>query len=258
VNPAERDVVYICRTGEDNEELRHSLRSVAAHLPHRRVWIVGYRPAWVADDVGYVPVLQRGPKHSNTWGNWVAAARCASLSDEFVLMNDDFFITRPIDDVPNVHRGPLDEMVDWYARNRLTSHRQRAAVTRQVLRRAGRTEGLLSYELHVPMVVNRHALADGVRMIASSTTPGHGVAKRTFYGNLAGLGGTRERDVKAMSARDAMPETPLPFVSTSPHSWAGLVGGWVRQRFAEPCAYERVPSGTRTYQPPGRSAPHVR
>ena len=244
--PADRDVVYIVKASENNPELLHSLRSVAKNLPHRRVWIVGYRPRWVAPEVGYVQTIQRGPKHSNTWQNWVAATRCPDISDEFVLFNDDFFVTKPTDDVPTVHRGPLGEMIDWYAQHRLTSHRQRAAVTRQALQRAGHGEPLYSYELHTPMVINRHILAEGIRRLGSG---GSNVAKRTFYGNLAGVGGERSQDVKVMKGNEGIPEVRLPFLSTSPASWTGLAGGWIRQLFAEPGRYERVPSGE-LYQPP--------
>ncbi len=259
MNQADRDLVYIVKASENNPELLHSLRSVAANLPHRRVWIVGYRPRWVAAEVGYVSTIQRGPKHSNTWQNWVATTRCPDISDEFVLFNDDFFVTKPTDDVPIVHRGPLGEMIDWYALHRLTSHRQRAAVTRQALQRAGHGGPLYSYELHVPMVINRHLLAEAAAWLGSGrSTAGSNVAKRTFYGNLAGVGGERSQDVKVMKGKDGLPETRLPFLSTSPESWAGLAGGWIRQLFAQPGPYERVPSEG-LYQPPAmREAARVR
>lgn len=251
---SERDVVYILRAGEDNEELRHSLRSVAEHLPHRRVWVVGYKPRWLAPEVGYAPVMQRGPKHVNTWANWMAAAYHPEISSEFYLFNDDFYVTRPIDDVPPVHRGTLDEMITWYGRNRLATHRQRAAVTRQLLARLGCTEPR-SYELHTPMLVHRALLAGAARWLGEQRgVAGHDVTKRTFYAGFAHLAGERARDVKVMNAKDGLPESELPFLSTSPASWTGLAGGWVRQRWPQPCAYERVTSGSMLYQPPGRAS----
>lgn len=248
--PADRDVVYVVKASENNPELLHSLRSLI-NLPHRHVWLVGYRPRWVGAEVGYLPTVQRGPKHSNTWGNWVAAARCPDISDEFTLFNDDFFVTKPIDDVPVLHRGRLGEMIDWYAKHRLTSHRQRAAVTRQALQRAGRGEPLYSYELHTPMVINRHILAEAVSWLGSGrSTSGVNVAKRTFYGNLANIGGEQSQDVKAMRGNEGVPDVRLPFLSTSPASWTGLAGGWIRQLFPDAGRYERVPSGQHLYQPP--------
>ena len=41
------DLVYIVCPGDQNEELRYSLRSVARNLPGRRVWIFGHTPPWV-------------------------------------------------------------------------------------------------------------------------------------------------------------------------------------------------------------------
>lgn len=257
MNPADRDLVYIVKASENNEELRHSLRTVAENLPHRRVWLVGYRPRWIDPGVGYVPTLQRGPKHHNTWNNWTAAARHAEISDEFVLMNDDFFVTAPVADVPVLHRGPAEEAIAWYGKHRLTSHRMRMAYTVQVLRRAGLNGPLFSYELHTPMVVDRHLLAAGITELRSARFTGHNLAKRTWYGNLAGVGGERAHDVKVMGPKDGMPESPWPLLSTSPHGWAGLVGGTLRQRFGAPCRYERVPSG-HLYQPPSKGVARAR
>jgi hypothetical protein len=45
-----------------------------------------------------------------------------------------------------------------------------------------------------------------------------------------------------MGGSAGMPATELPYLSTSPHSWAGLVGGTVRRIFAEQSPYERTPS----------------
>lgn len=257
---ADRDVVYIVKASESNEELRHSLRSVAENLPHRRIWLVGYRPRWIdPTDVGYVPTMQRGPKHANTWANWIAAARHPEISDEFVLFNDDFFVMEPLADVPVLHRGPLAEMIDWYRVKRLTSHTQRASYTRQMLQRGGHSGTPMSYELHVPMVVNRHILAAGADWLRTNSTSGSTVAKRTFYGNLARVGGQRCPDLKVMNAADPLPQLPegVPFLSTSPDSWRGNAGGWVRRCFPEPGPHERVLSGQQLYRPPGRGSAGV-
>jgi hypothetical protein len=249
------DVVYICQTGEHNEALRYSLRSLR-NLPHGRVWIVGYKPKWV-DNVGYIPTVQRGPKHANTWRNWQAAAGHRELSDRFVLFNDDFFVTRPIDTVPDLHRGPLDQMAAWYAKKRLIAYKERALQTSRLLRAAGRTD-LLSYELHTPMNVVRSQLAQGLHWLDRHRTgPLENVSKRTFYGNMAGLGGQQARDVKVQSSKAGLPETALPFLSSSPLSWNGLTGGWVRRAFPDPSPYERGTSASRLYRPKESTADAV-
>jgi hypothetical protein len=245
------DVVYICQAGEHNEQLRHSLRSLR-NLPHRRVWLVGYRPRWLTG-VEYLPTVQRGPKHANTWKNWKTAADHPEISDRFVLFNDDFYMTRPVDSVPDLHRGSLDRMIEWYVKKRLIAYKERAIQTRRLLQLAGRTD-LLSYELHVPMVVDRPVLADGLRWLdRHRNTPLENISKRTFYGNLASQGGRAARDVKTQTAKAGLPETDLPFLSSSPLSWAGLTGGWVRRTFPDPSPYERTSSG-KLYRPQERTA----
>lgn len=241
------DIVYICQAAERNEPLRYSLRSLA-NLPHARVWIVGYKPRWVYN-VSYLPTVQRGPKHANTWRNWQAMAGCADLSERFVLFNDDFFVTRPVTDIPNLHRGTLDEAVEWYTKLRLTAYRQRAEYTRKLLRRAGRPEPFHSYELHTPMVMHRDTLAQAVGWLdRHRTAPLEYVSKRTFYGNWAAAGGQREHDIKVQKPAQALPQSPLPFLSTAPASWTGLAGGWVRRQFAAPSVYET--RGDTKYRPP--------
>lgn len=253
MNAPGMDAVYIVKASEKNEELRHSLRSLT-NLPHRRVWLVGYKPRWVRG-VEYVPTVQHGPKHANTWRNWQAMAATAEISDRFVLFNDDFYITRPVEGIPALHRGSLVEMIDWYARHRLTACRQRADYTRRVLGRSGRTDGLLSYELHVPMLVERPALAEAFGWLNHNrSAPLEHLSKRTFYGNWARTGGTETLDVKVMRSDGALPPTDLPFLSTSPHSWAGLAGGWVRRMFDVPSVYEAAPGGN-LYRPPTAGRP---
>ena len=243
------DVVYVVKPGEDNEPLRHSLRSLA-NLAHGPVWMVGYRPRWVDESVGYVPTVQRGQKHQNTARNWQAMADAPELPERFVLMNDDFFIMREIGAVPTYHRGSLDAMIDWYHERRLATWRSRAVSTRALLRLFVPEGELYSYELHVPMVIERPKLAAALADLHSRRrSPVEHYSKRTWYGNHARVGGWQAGDVKAMGAKAGMPDTALPFLSTSTQSWGGPVGGTVRRIFADRSPYEREPTSG-LYRPP--------
>lgn len=242
------DIVYMVKPGETNEELRHSLRSLA-NLPHGRVWLVGYKPRWVRN-VGYLPMMQRGPKHHNTWRNWVTIAQSPELPDRFVLFNDDFFVTRPVETIPTLHRGTLDSMIEWLGKARVPAYRQRMEATRRVLRRAGRPEPYYAYEMHAPMVMDRAVHADSVDwLLRNAVAPPESMAKRSFYANWQPLGGEQATDIKVRHGAQGLPESHLPFLSTAPESWAGLAGGWVRRTFAVPSVYEVEPGGTK-YQPP--------
>ncbi|XVV34948.1 hypothetical protein ACQPXT_13265 [Streptomyces sp. CA-100214] len=229
------DLVVPVRTGAVNRQLRYALRSWSAHLPHRRVWVVGYRPPWVSDGVRYLATPQTGTKYVNTTRAVAAACRNRSVSDPFVLMNDDFFVMQSLPDgVPTLHRGPVREVEAYYATRGNGSYLRGLRETRNLLVAHGH-EDPLSYELHVPLVVHKegmlHALDLGRRLDV--------LHKRTAYGVLAGIGGERAEDVKILWRGPQFP-TDGPFLSTMPDAFTnGMVGVHVRRQFARPGPYER-------------------
>lgn len=232
------DVVFPVRPGDDNEELRYSLRSVAAHLPHGRVWLAGHKPAWVSDEVGHIPTVQDGSKWANSRGNRLAACRHPGVSEEFVLFNDDMFVMQPVGRVPVWHRGPVTDVIAHY---RGVPRRRQQYLTGMVetyrwLRTLG-FDSPLSYELHAPLPVTKTGLAGAIELAeqAGLKTP----HVRTIYGALAGIGGEQHEDVKIHDMSAVPPEGAV-FVSTTDRSFErGRVGAWVRERLAWPGRYER-------------------
>jgi len=238
------DIVYVVGPDPVNDELRHSLRSLE-NTPHRRVWIAGYAPEWVSDEVGVIPVPQRGQKWANSTANLRAACGHPDVSDEFVYMNDDMFLLGPIDEVPVLHRGPLDEFLREYAnKGGPATYWRGASATAEVMRRMGLTDPL-SYELHVPMPVRKAAMIEAIDLGSSVRT----LHKRTLYGNMAAIGGEQSIDFKVSSPGDRWsPEWP--FISTSDKAWTEHdAGDHVRAMYAEPCVYERAGSRSRTTEP---------
>ncbi|WP_432034584.1 hypothetical protein [Streptomyces antibioticus] len=226
------DIVYVVAQGDGNEELRYSLRSLAAHLPHGRVWIAGYRPAWVSDTVGHIDTAQTGSRFQNSTGNLRAACEHPDVAEDFVYFNDDFFVMQALEAVPVLHRGPLAEVI---ASTPSSLYRRGASATQMHMQRMGLAdEGpLLSYELHVPLPVVK---AD----MLAALDAGRGLPvlhKRTLYGNLCRIGGVQTADVKVKAYDDVGPDGP--FVSTSDASFAGgRVGERIRAAFPVPCRYE--------------------
>lgn len=227
------DVVYVVRPGDHNQHLRYSLRSLE-HLPHGRVWIAGYCPSW-AVGVGRIPVEQTGSKYRNSTANLRAALEHPDVSDRFVLFNDDFFVMEPVNELPVLHRGPIRCVEDYYVARRSGAYLRGMRETRGLLESIGYDEPL-SYELHVPMLV------DKAGMLAALDTGRHldVLHKRSLYGNLAGLGGAETTDVKVMHRGPRFDRT-LPFLSTMPDSFAnGAVGQLIRKTFSRPSPYERL------------------
>lgn len=234
--PPALDVVVPVREEPANESLRYALRSWAAHLPHRRVWTVGHRHRWLADEVGHIPTVQDGGKFANTTAAVRAACAHPDVSDPFVLADDDMFTMRPLPGgMPVLHRGLVVDVERYYEARGPAVYLRGMRETRQLLEELGHPSPL-SYELHVPLPVGKAGMVDALDRARYLGLP----HKRTLYGVLAGIGGEQAEDVKVRhrAPRGYGPEDR--FLSTMPDSFTnGHVGKFIRARFPEPSPYER-------------------
>ena len=194
----------------------------------------------LSDAATHLPV----PRHTYKWRSAVENLRRAcredSATDEFVLWNDDFVVTRPIDDIPTLHRGTLSSVISE-VRGKVghSSYLQGMIESQHVLTSRFGISSPVSYALHTPFVYDRSKLlevletSDRVRDPAVQATD-----TRTMYGNLVGIGGRRVRDVK-LSRFTPVVRSPLPFRSTDPESWNSPSTDFLRDMFPNPSLYER-------------------
>ncbi|MDX3555288.1 hypothetical protein PV729_26575 [Streptomyces europaeiscabiei] len=237
------DVVYVAGPWDRNEELRFSLRSLAAHLPHGRVWVAGHRPPWLADTVGHIQVPQKQSRFQSSTANLRAACEHPEVSEEFVYFNDDFFVMEPVEQVPVLHRGPVADVI---AETRSSLYRRGAQATALLMERLGLDEDgpLLSYEMHAPLPVGKKLMLEAMAVGAKLPV----LHKRTLYGNLHRIGGDQAVDVKVKAHDDLGPAGP--WLSTTDASFeSGAVGERIRAAFSEPCRYEA------DYVPPPAGVP---
>jgi hypothetical protein len=226
------DVVYICRPGDDNEELRYSLRSLA-NIPHERVWVFGDGPVWLRN-VEKVIVPRGRDKQDTALQNLITACQHPEVSDPFLIMNDDFYIMQPMERVPSWNMGPLTRVI--------SEHREGSAYRIAMQKTYDRLlslvddpTGLVSYELHIPMEIDKVDML----MALSLGTGIHGLHNRTMYGNLSGVLSTEAEDVKVYRTdkRRTYPEWPL--LSTSDRTFRyHPAGRYIRESFPQPSAYE--------------------
>lgn len=192
------DILYTLKECQSCEELVYSLRSLA-NLPHNKVFIVGGCPNNIdKGKIVHIPSKQKGTKWQNSTANVKLACMDERLSDDFILMNDDFFILKPIQDVKielNLQQGTVKKVYDYYfARSASETPWCRGMrQTGELLKKQGILEPL-SYELHIPFVMNKHKLLslfdiEGVKDINC-------LHKRTLYGNLFSPDATYMEDVK--------------------------------------------------------------
>lgn len=218
------DLVYPVRFGNLNEELRYSLRSQEKNLPHEEVHIVGYSPGWLTG-VNSFSYLHGASKFENTTNAVRAACNSVAVSEDFILCNDDFFTLKPLADLPKLNRGPIDRFLDKFG----------VPATRDLLIKMGCTD-ILSYELHVPMIVNKTLMKDVLDYAERFQI--RGLNKRTLYGNLAQYGGEEVEDCKVYQQKQAWDKENT-FISTSDESFGKCpVGQWIRDQFPDRSRYE--------------------
>jgi hypothetical protein len=227
------DLVYLCRRGE-NEELRYSLRSAAANLPHDRVWVFGGAPGWLTGAT-IVPTDQHAGKFVNAETSLRLACEHPDVSDPFVLMNDDFFVMQPVPQISALNFGPARSVLERYHGTGIKSgaYIERMEATVALLVARGFTDPL-SYELHVPMVFSKAALLavlDEFCLAAERT----GIQYRSLYGNLEAVGGETIRDVKVYSRTQTVPQGPW---LSSVDSAFDAIRPILAYLFAHQCRYE--------------------
>ena len=228
------DVVYIVGFDEDNEQLRYSLRSLAKNIPHRNVWIYGGRLNW------YSEKIQLGDREQRGGYKWQKASfslrpicQNGQLSDDFVLMNDDFFILKPIEKLDYFYHTTLADTIaerrdDINAPN---SYKHIIADAKRWL--DDRQLPDKDYELHLPMIFNKKKLLELLQEQGAWVG-----ATRSRYANKYAVGGEERQDVKIFKAEASL-KPDADFVSTTPHSFAGRLGREIRDHFPNACKYEK-------------------
>jgi len=231
------DLVYVCRDG-DNEELRYSIRSAVANLKHDNIWVVGGKPDWYTGNYIYVP--QKSSKYENVRANLYAISNSKDISDDFILMNDDFFILSSISRLGVYHAGSLRERI----KELLYRHGSSAYITilRNTLKHLKRNgiPNPLNYALHVPFRVNKVKLKPLLEL---------DVSWRTVYGNLYKVGGIEVvsknnsgKDVKVYMLDGVANEIPKntmssKFISSQDNSFELLLPD-LEAMFPNPSSYE--------------------
>ena len=151
------DVVYILGSGSlvKNEEIRFSIRSLEAHmLDLRNIYIIGEDPE-ILTAVKKIPSGDSFPeKWKNAYHKIIRACSIPEISEEFLLMNDDFFMLEPFS-------GAEFPFYDLKGSN-------------------GGTEGLNSFHIHSPLRIKKEWYQ---KMPFDPTAKGHH-SPRTFYCNF--------------------------------------------------------------------------
>ena len=227
------DFVYICRDG-DNEELRYSIRSVLHSFPDAKVWVVGGKPNWYSGN--HIPIEQNHNKYTNALNNLQAVCNSDEISNNFILMNDDFFIIKKIDKIEHFHGGLLLDKIDRYVKITGSSlYIKKLILTNSRLIENG-IKLPYDYELHTPMPMEKDKLYIILKKYPSCLW-------RSMYGNIFEVSGSQMEDVKVYTNRrhlarsNEITEHSI-FLSTEDQAFEGIKTKILNNLFLEPSNYE--------------------
>lgn len=225
------DVVYFIKPDLVNNELRYSLRSVENNFPPRYVWFFGGQPIELTPD-RRAPIIQSGANRYEKVRNMLRAA-CENdeITEDFWLFNDDFFVLRPLEDIPAWYDGDLFSRIEDIERRKGRSgYTQQLRQTVEALQEAGC--GVLNYAAHVPMRINRQKMLQTLDRFPDCPM------FRALYGNMHEIGGINAPDVKIHEPQYTFPRDAC-LVSTSDSSFInGQVGRDIRERFPNKSKWE--------------------
>jgi hypothetical protein len=227
------DLVYFCRDG-DNEELRYSIRSAVKNLKFDKLWVVGGKPSWYSGP--HIEVPQKGRKYQNVQANAHRIFHSPEISDPFILMNDDFYVVKPVDNVINFNGGRLIDRAMLYDKLApMSKYTKKLFDTNSFLLKSGIQEPL-DFELHVPIVINKLGFK-------KAFTNSH--LWRSMYGNFQHVPSVgMEEDVKVYTDGPLVPKSyhidnlKYPYLSSDDGSFEFLYDQILRDMFPEPSIYE--------------------
>lgn len=227
--------IYICRGGENNE-LRYSIRSVVNSFPDSDIWIVGGIPNWYKGN--NISIEQNAGKWKNAVANLNAIVESEETPENFILMNDDFFILDKINTIPYYHEGSLSEKLERYKKiNMDPNYIGKLGSTYAKLERLGFKEPL-SYETHTPMPMIKNKLADVMQYCPPNFW-------RSLYGNIYKVGGEEIKDVKVYyrerfnTISSDYKNSKIPFLSTDDESFLTIEKDLLKNKFKNKTKYEK-------------------
>lgn len=223
------DLVYIIGPGDDHDEFRHSLRSVAKNLPHRKVFVAGQVPAFLTGIEG-ISLTPDSDKYTNMRQSLTAALNHPDIGPEFVFMNDDFFVMQPVTyPIPCYHLGPIRDYLSWL--ESIGKDNEWMTSMRDTLEWVGGDP--LCYETHIPLTFETEAL----RAVLSAFPHDRTFTPTGVYqAARAGLEGVLGTDSKVSTGS---PDPASIYLSTEEKFWPRCeAGALVRAAFPQKCEYE--------------------
>jgi len=209
-----RDVVIPYKLNS-TDELFWCVKSLK-NIDHGRIIVLGEKPNYIveAEFISNIDNTIKRPSKYNDQINKYLTACNMDLSDEIIIMNDDFYILEPTK-LENYNRGTITDHIKSRRPDSYTSGLQS---TLNFLTQNG--YGEVDYDLHTPMIVDRRKMKEAILELTPTLNSGKTVMIRSFYGNKYKIDSKYIDDVKNI--------INSPLISSSDVSFAGEIGDYIR------------------------------
>ena len=171
-------VYYYKEDASKGEDLRYSIRSVVKNFPYSKIILLGDKPKWFHESEEFIYIPSEAKRTSSWTIGWVPFQHMLTLLkhadfEDFILFNDDFFVTKPIKEFQDLYR--LDSDYDMRAKvNRIYHKRTQRSLTY--------TKSKKYFNLHCPMRFKISHLREYMDWWLKS--PVKDLDFRTLYGNM--------------------------------------------------------------------------
>ena len=228
------DFVYILKDTEENQELLYSLRSIeknAKHLINRVVFVGGHPKGF--KNIYHINGYQNfNNKHKNAIMSIYAACKNPYITDEFILMNDDFYIQHPIEDIGITYDGTMldriNELLDG-------SYKLEMIKAYDYIKWCWRGDEPHNFAVHHPIKLIKKCAESCIR----DNEPAHNF--RNLYGNLYHDCRTTRpyqlKDNKLRKKDDGKFDKQAPFLSSDDDTFAQLAP-YLKELFKDKSQYE--------------------
>lgn len=164
-----------------------------------------------------------------------AISESTEITEDFLLMNDDFFIVKPVDKIEPFNGGLLKDKVDQYrVLHGSGMYLNLIENTYSHLVRSG-IKDPIDYDIHVPMPMSK----SGLRNICHLPC-----LPQSLFGNMNNIGGNTISDVKHYDTPKMKSKSydylngDLPFISSEDRSFNDVYEDVLKDLFTEPSSYE--------------------
>lgn len=145
------------------------------------------------------------------------ALKNINITKDFYLFNDDFFVMKPVESVPYYYKSTLYE---HYVNTRWREYKEAIKNTIDIIGWQS-----LSYEVHMPMLMNKEKLEGIIAVIKPYLEIGKCPLVRSMYGNMYNVPGELADDVK-----NPVFYHGRTFLSTNEKSYRGELGNYIRSK----------------------------